>query len=90
MSRPALDWSDPIAVSKWLGALRVTLVDHLAITDDMLRPPRERELGPVLHRERARDTATQLRNLVDFATAPEPDDGEPGDPAGNGGAGPVH
>jgi hypothetical protein len=95
VSRVALDWSDPVAVSRWLGAFRVTLVDHLAVTDDMMRPPCECERGPVLHRERAHDTATQLRSLVDFATAPEPDDsepddGEPGDPAGSGRAGPVH
>jgi hypothetical protein len=81
MSRPSLDWSDPVAVSRWLGAMRVTLEDHLAIMEDMLRPPRERELGPALHRQRADETAAQLRQLLDAATAPEPD-GEPGDPAG--------
>lgn len=85
-----LDWSDPAAVSRWLGAVRVTIGDAAAIAEDMLRPPRMRELGPALHRERYQDTATQLRQLLDFATVREPDDGEPGDTTGNGGAGPPH
>lgn len=89
MSRSSLDWHDEIAVSKWLGALRVTIADADSVTRDMLRPLRERELGHALHRERYRDTSEQLRQLLDFATAPDPD-GEPGDPAGSGGAGPVH
>jgi hypothetical protein len=89
VSRPALDWTDPAAVAWWLGALRVTIGDAQAIAEDMLRPPRERELGPALHLERHRDTTAQIRTLLDFATAPEPE-GEPGDPAGNGGAGPAH
>jgi len=61
MSRGSLDWSDRLAVAQWLGALRVTLVDHLAVVDDMLRRPRKRELGPALHRLRACETAAQLR-----------------------------
>jgi hypothetical protein len=68
----------------------VTISDAQAVTEDMLRPPRERELGPALHRDRYRDTAEQLRQLLDYAAVPEPDDGESGDPAGSGGAGPVH
>jgi len=85
MSRPSLAWSDPLAVSQWLGALRVTLGDHLAVVDDMLRPPRERELGPAPHRERAGETATQLRQLLDAATVHEPGDGETGETEGEGG-----
>jgi hypothetical protein len=90
MSRGSLDWSDPLAVSQWLGALRVTLGDHLAVVDDMLRPPRERALGPALHRERVGETATQLRQLLDAATAHEPGDEETGDPEGKGGTEPAH
>ncbi len=89
MTRPSLDWSDPIAVSRWLGALRVTIDDAAAIMEDMLRPPRDRELGPALHRQRYAETAGQIRQLLDAATVPEPD-GEPGDPAGEGGADPPH
>jgi len=69
MSRPSLAWSDPLAVSQWLGALRVTLGDHLAVVDDMLRPPRERELGPAPHRERAGEAATQLRQFPERVAA---------------------
>jgi len=83
VTRASLNWSDPLAVSKWLGALRETIDDAAAVTEDMLRPPRDRELGPAIHRERATETTAQLRQLVDFATPPEPDHG---DPAGNGGA----
>jgi len=90
MSRASLDWSDPLAVSQWLGALRDTLADHLAVVDDMLRPPRERELGAALHRERAGETAGQLRQLLDAATVHEPGDGEAGETEGTGGTGPTH
>jgi len=90
MSRSSLDWSNRLAVSEWLGAVRVTLADHLAVVDDMLRPPRQRELGPAFHRERASETATQLRQLLDAATVPGPDDGEAEEPAGKGGTGPTH
>ena len=90
MSRASLDWSDRRAVAQWLGALRVTLVDHLAVVEDMLRPPRQRELGPALHRERAGETATQLRQLLDAATAHAPDDREAEEPSGTGGTGPTH
>ena len=90
MSGRSLDWSNRLAVAQWLGALRDTLGDHLAVVDDMLRPPRARELGPALHRERAGETATQLRQLVDAAPVPKPDGGQIGDPAGKGGTGPTH
>ncbi len=89
MTRGSLDWSDPIAVSQWLGALRVTINDAAAVTEDMLRPPRDRGLGPALHRVRYAETAAQIRQLLDAASVPEPD-GEPGAPASNGGAGPPH
>lgn len=82
MSRPSLDWSDPIAVSRWLGGLRVSIADADAIARDMLRPPRARELGPAMHLEKYADAAKQIAQALDFASAPEPDDGEPSDPAG--------
>ncbi len=92
MSRPHLDWHNPIAVSAWLGALRVTLNDLDTVSQDMLRPPRERDLGPRLHAENYRAAWKQVVQAIEYATAPEPDpeDGEPGDPSGNGGAGPTH
>jgi hypothetical protein len=83
------DGSDPIAVAKWLGALRVDIADADAIARDMLRPPRERELGPATHRERYEEAHASILRALDYAGAPEPGEGEPGDPAGSSGAGSV-
>jgi len=90
MSRASLDWSDPIEVSKWLAGLRLSFNDADAAALDMLRPPRARELGPALHAANYGAARKQILDALDYATAPEPDDGEPSDPAGSGGAGPVH
>jgi hypothetical protein len=64
--------------------------DADAVTADMLRPLRRRELGPVLARRNYRDArdkiVTALAYLVKLAS--ESDDG-PADPSGNGGAGPA-
>lgn len=89
MSRPFLDWNDPIAVSQWLAGLRLSWNDADAAALDMLRPPRARELGPALHRDHYHAARAQILQALDYATAPEPD-GEPGDPAGSGGSGPIH
>ena len=91
MTAPAdsLDWSDPIAVSRWLAGLRLSFNDADAAALDMLRPARARELGPALHREKYEGARAQILQALDYAAAPEPDDGH-GDPSGNGGAGPVH
>ena len=51
--------------------------------------PRVRELGPALHRERAGETAMQLRQLLDAATVHEPGDGETGEAEGKGGTEPT-
>jgi hypothetical protein len=85
-----LDWSDPIAVSKWLAGLRLSFNDADAAALDMLRPHRERELGPALHREHYNAARAQVLHALDYASAPEPEDGEPhGDPSGSG-ASPAH
>ena len=89
MPRPALDWSDPIAVSKWLAGLRLAFNDADAAALDMLRPPRARELGPALHAANYGAARTQILQALDCATALEPDP-EPSAPAGNGGGGSVH
>ncbi|MFT3775242.1 MAG: hypothetical protein QM820_58585 [Minicystis sp.] len=74
-----------------LVSLRVGIDDADAITEDMLRPPRQRELGPVLHRDNYRDVKRKIYAIIDkLLAATADDDGEPGDPAGNGGAGPTH
>jgi hypothetical protein len=81
VSRPALDWSDPVAVSRWLAGLRLAFDDADGIALDMLEPPRSRELGPVLHADTYGKARAQILQALDFATAPEPE-GEGGDPAG--------
>jgi hypothetical protein len=77
VSRPSLDWSDPIAVSQWLAALRKSFDDADAVTLDMLLPPRERELGPALHAKHYGDAREQILQALDFAAPAGADDGEP-------------
>jgi hypothetical protein len=69
--------------------LRVAFDDADAVTQDQMRPLRKREFGPVLAahnygdaRSRVLAAHAYLMRLVSV--------GEPGDPSGNGGAGPVH
>jgi len=89
VSRPSLDWTDATEVSIWLAGLRQSFSDADAVTRDLLRPPRQRELGPVLHADTYSKARAQILQALDFAAEPEPD-ADPGDPSGNGGAGPVH
>jgi hypothetical protein len=84
--RRGLDWSNLAAVSRWLVNLRVAIDDADSVVEDMLRPPRERELGPALHREQYAEAHQQIRGLLAFA---EPPESERGDPAGSGGS-PAH
>jgi hypothetical protein len=72
MTRPSLDWKDPGAVDQWLGALRVSLNDAHAVAQDMLREPRERELGPALHAKNYGDAWAQIVRALDYATTPAP------------------
>jgi hypothetical protein len=71
--------------------LRVAFDDGDAITEDMLRAPRKRDLGPALHR--ANYTEARSKLLAAHAAAmrllASDDGGEHGDPSGNGSAGPV-
>ena len=82
MTRPSLDWSDPVEVSIWLAGLRSAFNDADGAALDMLRPERRRELGPALHAEKYRAARAQILQALDFAACPEPEDGEPSDPAG--------
>jgi hypothetical protein len=84
VSRASLDWSDPIAVSRWLAGLRLAFNDADAVTQDMLRPPRSRELGPALHAHNYGEARQQVLQALAFAEAPEPDS----DPGVKGGAPP--
>ena len=69
--RPHLDWTDRVAVLTWLAALRAALADAHAVTVDLLRPLRERELGHVKHRELYGDAEQTLDALLLFATPPD-------------------
>ena len=73
-----------------LLALKLAFDDADTVAIDMLRPPRKRELGPVLAKrnyDEARGSfASRFADLMAMA-GEEP---EPGDPSGNGGAGPPH
>ena len=95
MSRATLDWNDPAARADWLAKLRVDLHDANAITQDMLRPPRERDLGPALHAKNYGEAWAKVEQLMAYATGSEPEGGngaagdDAGDPAGVGGS-PAH
>jgi hypothetical protein len=81
MRRASLDWRDAGAVSEWLGKLTVSLHDMDAVAQDMLRSPRERELGPVLHARSYGEAWSQVRDAIAYARAaePEPDGGAVGE-----------
>lgn len=65
--------------------------DADAVTADMLRPPRERELGPALHARNYGEARGKIvASLAYLSSLARDDGGEHGDPSGNGGAGPVH
>jgi hypothetical protein len=85
VSRHALDWSDPAAVRRFIVDMRVALDDADAVTRDALRPLSKRELGRVLHCKNYREAREKIVALLNYAT-PRAPDGEPGDPAGNGGS----
>ena len=81
----ALDWTDAAAVRLWLDTLREAIDDAAVVSEDMLRAPRERSLGPQMHRQMYGAAARSVASLLAFV-GPGPDD-EHGDPAGFGGSG---
>jgi hypothetical protein len=70
VSHASLDWSDPEALRAWLAGLRASFADLDAAASDMLRPPQERELGPVLHAKNYKDARAQILEALDYAGAP--------------------
>jgi hypothetical protein len=68
VSRASLDFTDPAAVGAWLAGLQASWSDADAVALDMLRPPRARELGPALHREKYNDARGQIAQALDFAS----------------------
>ena len=77
MSRASLDWNDRAAVARWLAGLRTSFADLDAVAIDMLRPPHERELGPVLHAKNYGAARLQIWRALDFALPPDPEGGAP-------------
>ena len=77
-----INWNNAAEVAEWLGNLRASLNDADAVTQDMLRPKRERELGHKLHTEHYAGAWHQVEQALEQAGAPldEPD-GEPKPPA---------
>jgi hypothetical protein len=74
---PPLDWSDPAAVSHWVESLRVAFHDADAVTLDMLKPPRARELGPVLHARNYGEARAAVLAALAAARAPVPTPSDP-------------
>lgn len=70
-----------------LADLRVALDDADAVVQDMLRPPRRRELGPVLHATNYHDAHARILTAHAYLTMLVRDDGgEHQDPSGNVGS----
>jgi hypothetical protein len=72
-----LDFGDPAAVRTWLAHLRVALADANAVSEDLLRPWRERDLGHVQHRRLFEDARSTIENLLDYAGGSSEPNGSP-------------
>lgn len=70
--------------------LRVAFDDADAVTEDMLRAPSKRSLGPVLHASHYAEARGKVLQAHAYLMRLVSNGGEPSDPAGSGGAGPVH
>lgn len=69
---------DRALIRRALGDLRVAVDDVDAVAEDMLRPPRERDLGPVLHaanyraaRGKVTSTIAYLMSVIDGDAGPD-------------------
>ena len=73
-----------------LKDLRVAADDANAVVEDMLRAPRNRRLGHVLHRDNYGDARGKFVSSFAFVmNSVLTERVEPSDPAGSGGAGPT-
>jgi hypothetical protein len=82
-------WEHQRKVHDALTTLHNAFLDADAVTVDMLRAPRLRELGPALHEVNYNEARGSIVSSLAFAlrfTADEEE--ERGDPSGSGGAGP--
>jgi hypothetical protein len=80
-----LDFLDTAAVAAWLSGLKQSFDDLDGAASDMLRPPEQRELGPVLHTKHYTEARAQVLHALDYAGAPE-DEGPKSGPRPGGGA----
>ena len=64
--------------------LRAAVDDSDAVTRDMLKASRERELGPVLHRDNYGEARAKIVSSFAYLTNGLDDDPDAGDPSGNG------
>ncbi len=76
-----LDFADAAAVRAWLADLAGHFADVDALVRDMLAPPSQRELGPVLHAHNYAEARDAILDAFAFAgIVTEPDDATPGVP----------
>jgi hypothetical protein len=69
-----IDFADAAMVRAWLADLRARVGDVDAVVRDMLAPPWQRELGPVLHAATYKDARTSILDaLASAEPAPDPD-----------------
>jgi len=80
VSRASLDFTDPAAVARWLAGLRSSFNDLDAAALDMLRAPRDRELGPALHAAHYHAAREQVLQALDLAGSDSEGDAEGGAP----------
>jgi hypothetical protein len=73
-----------------LKDLRGAADDANSIVEDMLRPPRMRQLGHILQRDNYGEARGKLVASHAFLMRCVLTEPEPSDPAGSGGAGPAH
>ncbi len=66
-NRPVLNWSDKVAVHKWIVDLREDVQDALAVADDQTRAPGDRGLGRRAAREMYREAEHSIEQLFDAA-----------------------
>ncbi len=86
-TNPPIGPDDP----RWWHELRVAIKDHDAVTRDLLRRPRKRDLGVREAKRLYRDARDKLRRLLASAggsgnDGDGGDDERRGDPAGLGGS----
>lgn len=65
-----LNWNDRVEVERVIRDLASAFADADAVVQDLLRPARRRELGPVVHRELYAEARGKLMALLGYIGAP--------------------